>query len=300
MASLKHWIVSARLRTLPLSFSSILAGNSLALAKGVFNWSIFILTLLTTLFLQILSNFANDYGDAKHGADHSERKGPDRMVSSGKISDSQMKLAIIIFSVLSFLSGVTLLFISFSGDYYLEVGVLLLLGIASIWAAIKYTAGKNPYGYIGLGDLFVLLFFGFVGILGSMYLQSKNIEWTDLYLTFGIGFLAVAVLNVNNMRDINSDKTAGKMSIPVRIGLQYAKGYHSFLILGAALGVLIWLDAIGLRKYSYWISPLLIILVFHLIKVWRTTLPEKLDPQLKIVALSSFLISLLIFLIHWI
>lgn len=294
MSSIKNWIIAARLRTLPLSFASILAGHALAIQYTDIRWDIFVLTLITTLFLQILSNFANDYGDAEHGADHDQRKGPERMVSSGRISKSAMKNGLFLTAILSFLSGLLLLFLSFSkAEIPIALG-MLGLGILSIAAAIKYTSGKNPYGYRGLGDIFVLIFFGLVGVLGSLYLQSKQIGYLDLFAALAFGLQAVAVLNLNNMRDILSDKQAGKISIPVRIGFSNAKIYHAFLIISSL--VLLFIYAIyNWYKVSEWAFILLYpILIIHLVKVLRTKDELQLDSQLKVVALSSFLISVLI------
>ena len=295
MASVKDWVVAARLRTLPLSFASIFAGSAIALKQGVFSWTVFALTLLVTLFLQILSNFANDYGDAHHGADHEERKGPARMVSSGRIPQADMKWAIVVFSILSFLSGLLLLFTAFSKEHLAAALVLLLIGIMAIAAAIKYTVGKSPYGYIGLGDLFVFIFFGLVAVIGTKFLQTKSFALSDFLPAISFGLMAVAVLNVNNMRDMPSDKVAGKNSIPVRLGFRNAKIYHTFLILLPQVFLLYYssITAASLSEIYYvLVFPLL---WMHLAKVWPCEDNHKLDPQLKIVALSSLLISVLFF-----
>ncbi len=158
MASVKHWIHAFRLRTLPLALSSIIVGSGLAVFTGVWNLWVCILAAITTTFLQILSNLANDFGDAVVGADNEHRLGPTRTVQSGSISKREMKIAIIFFAIISFASGIGLLYTSFQGDLNLIVFLFILLGIGAIGAAINYTVGKNPYGYKGFGDLFVLIF----------------------------------------------------------------------------------------------------------------------------------------------
>ncbi len=296
MADLKHWIEAARLRTLPLSFASILAGSAIVIDSISFSFSVFFLTLATTLFLQVLSNFANDYGDAKHGADHEGRKGPERMVSSGKISVESMKMALIVFSLLALCSGLLLLYFSFPSEQLVKALIMFFIGLLAIWAAINYTAGRNPYGYAGFGDIFVLLFFGIVGVMGSAFLQIKEIRLFDLLPAIAFGLLAVTVLNVNNMRDIRSDAEAGKQSIPVRIGLKASKVYHSFLVIIAQILMLIFANANNYIGYEWSFMIVFPILWFHLVKVWKTDENHLLDPQLKVVALSSFLMSALLFI----
>ena len=230
---IKAWIQAFRPRTLPLALSSIGMGTFLVASKGLFHLEVFLMCVLTTIFLQILSNLANDYGDAIHGADSEKRTGPKRLVQSGVISFLQMKRAMFLFGGLSFLSGIYLIKISpgISQNYMLLV--FLLLGCLAIAAAIKYTAGNNPYGYSGFGDIAVLVFFGLVGVLGTTYLSLGYLEWSFILPTLSCGCFAVAVLNVNNIRDIDSDKEVGKKSIPVRIGRNKARAYHwALLIVG--------------------------------------------------------------------
>jgi 1,4-dihydroxy-2-naphthoate octaprenyltransferase len=217
----KAWISAFRLRTLPLALASIFLGSFIAAAHGAFDWLIFSLCVLTTLFLQILSNLANDYGDSIHGADGEHREGPSRAVQAGLISATQMKKAMTVFGVLSFITGVLLIYTAFQAQWWLAL-IFLGLGLGAIYAAIRYTAGKNPYGYKGLGDLFVLLFFGLVGVGGSYFLYTQVLDWFILLPATGCGLLAVGVLNVNNIRDIKSDEVSGKRSIPVRIGRENA------------------------------------------------------------------------------
>src|SRR5680860_1161523 len=220
------WMQAFRLRTLPLSISSAVIGSILAYADGKFVWPVFILTLTTTIFLQVLSNLANDFGDSVHGTDNSNRVGPERTVQSGKISKTEMKRLIVIFSILSFISGSLLIYFGLRNA---KVGLIILffmLGIASIAAAIKYTIGKKPYGYSGLGDLFVFIFFGLVGVCGTYFLFTNQFNMELLLPASSIGLLSAGVLNLNNMRDIANDATSGKKTMVVRIGSEKAKLYH--------------------------------------------------------------------------
>lgn len=291
-SKLKHWLQAFRLRTLPLALSSIFMGNFLAKWQGAFDWSILGLAVSTTIFLQILSNLANDYGDSIHGADSEEREGPSRAVQTGAISKGQMKTAIIVFAGFSLISGLSLLAMAFA-DQWLLITVFLVLGLLAIYAAITYTAGSNPYGYRGLGDISVLIFFGLVGVFGSYYLQTKTLDWNVLLPALSCGLLATGVLNVNNIRDIESDRKAGKISIPVRIGREKAVVYH-FVLLGLAMlsGILF-----IVLNTSDWTSYLFVLAFPLIIKngvaVKSKTSAAALDPYLKQLALSTLLYVLL-------
>ncbi|NLR92568.1 MULTISPECIES: 1,4-dihydroxy-2-naphthoate polyprenyltransferase [Flammeovirga] len=289
---MKAWIQAFRLRTLPLALSSIILGNFLAFRslEDFFSNKILGFTILTTVLLQILSNLANDYGDSIHGADHEEREGPQRAVQSGQITLGAMKAAVILFSALSLLSGLYLLYISLTS--WEEFLSFLGLGILSIIAAITYTAGKKPYGYAGLGDLSVMIFFGWVGVIGSYYLQVKTFDLSLIFPATSCGMLAVAVLNVNNIRDIESDIKAGKKSVPVRIGRKAAVMYHWVLLFGAMICGLVYV-------YLNYFSPFqwLFVLTFPLLRkngwaVTKLTQPAELDPYLKQMAMTSLLFSL--------
>ncbi len=289
---MKKWISAFRLRTLPLALSSILMGNFLAAWQGAFDWAICILTILTTIFLQILSNLANDYGDSIHGADSADRQGPKRAVQSGEISSGQMKNAMYLFVVLCFASGLSLLFLAFPNQW-MWVMIFLGMGMASIYAAITYTAGKNPYGYEGLGDLSVFIFFGLVGVVGSNFLQTKDFGWDLILPAISCGLLATGVLNVNNIRDIESDRAAGKRSIPVRIGRKAAVKYHGLLL---ALPIIGAVSFSALNFQSYW-QFLFLITAFLLIKHFNSVKTKlrasDLDPHLKQLALSTLLFVVL-------
>lgn len=262
-------------------------GGFLASAADAFRWDIFLLCIITTIFLQILSNLANDYGDSIHGADNVDRKGPMRAVQSGAVTSAQMRVAVIIFVLLSLISGISLLLISF-GFEWRAILFFLGLGVLSILAAIAYTVGKKPYGYVGLGDLSVLIFFGFVGVLGSYYLFTKRISYLEVLPAFSCGVFSIAVLNINNIRDIDSDRKAGKFSIPVRIGRAKAVKYHWILLTTGLASAILYTT---LRYHSAWQLLFLITLPLFVVnaKAVATKPSHQMDPYLKQMALSTLL-----------
>ena len=266
-------------------------GGFLALNAGAFEWDIFLLCVLTTIFLQILSNLANDYGDSVHGADNINRKGPLRAVQSGVIKPAEMRKAIVFFIVLSLLSGVILLFVSF-GFQWDAIFFFFALGLLSMGAAVTYTVGRRPYGYLGLGDLSVLVFFGLIGVMGSYYLFTKKISWFEVLPALSMGLLSVAVLNVNNIRDIESDKLAGKYSIPVRLGRGKAIVYHWALLTLAAFFAVLY-TALDFRSPWQFLFLLAIpLFIRNAIAITRKP-SEQLDPYLKQMAISALLFVLL-------
>jgi 1,4-dihydroxy-2-naphthoate polyprenyltransferase len=279
------WLEAFRLRTLPLALSCILMGSFLAASAGAFRWDVFLLCILTTIFLQILSNLANDYGDSVHGADSLERKGPARAVQSGAITRGVMLRAVILFVILSFTSGVTLLLIAFASDW-MKIATFLGLGILSIIAAVAYTVGKRPYGYAGLGDISVLIFFGFVGVMGSCYLFTKTWDITQLLPAASCGFFSMAVLNINNIRDIESDKGAGKYSVPVRLGRRRAVIYHWLLLVCGVACATIY-TAMNFHFYAQLLFLLTIPLFIKNGMAVQREPSQKLDPYLKQMALST-------------
>ena len=286
---MQAWVLAARPRTLSLALASIGMGAFLAASAGYFSWLVFMLSALTTIFLQILSNLANDYGDSIHGADSAEREGPVRAVQSGYISPVEMKRAMIIFGVLSFVSGIILLLQALGLEHLLTLLLFLGLGLAAIAAAITYTSGGKPYGYDGLGDISVLIFFGLVGVMGSFYLYAQQINWSYLFPALSCGLFSTAVLNINNIRDIRTDEAAGKRSIPVRLGRARAVNYHWLLL---ALGVICSALYVLLRFESWWQFLFLLTLPL-LIKngqaVARKNSSQELDPYLKQMALTTLL-----------
>lgn len=286
------WMQAVRLRTLPLALASIAMGTFLAADEGLFNLSIFILAAITTIFLQILSNLANDYGDSLHGADNIIRKGPERSVQSGSISARSMKIAISITAILSLSSG-TLLLLTAIENLNASFFIFLLLGIAAILAAMGYTMGKNPYGYVGLGDLFVLLFFGLLGVLGTCFLFSGYLNPYHILPALTSGLFATAVLNVNNIRDIESDNLAGKKSIPVRIGRQKAVIYH-WLLLGVGFGLAVIYVIINYDSpFQFLFIISLPLFIKNGFDVKNKTTASELDPSLKKMAISSLIFTLL-------
>jgi 1,4-dihydroxy-2-naphthoate octaprenyltransferase len=293
---IKPWLIAFRLRTLPLATASILLGCGLAALHGLHHWPISILAVLTAVFLQILSNLANDFGDFENGADLAGRVGPDRMVATGSISPLAMKKAMGVFGALSFFTGVALLWVAFGG-LSLAFYTLLLLGMAAIAAAVKYTAGRNPYGYAGLGDISVLLFFGLIAVLGTYYLHTQQLQADLLLPALGMGLLSVAVLNLNNMRDRESDARAGKRTIPVRFGAQAAVRYHTLLVLTALLALLYYARGQSLQLHLGWVVAG-IWLLLNLYKIRKVKVPADYDPFLKRTALNTLLFALLLLLVN--
>ncbi|NAY91145.1 1,4-dihydroxy-2-naphthoate octaprenyltransferase [Muricauda sp. JGD-17] len=293
MGSFKIWVQAARLRTLPLSLSGIIVGTGLAIKQGFFDVGIFVLALLTTVGFQITSNFANDYGDGVKGTDNEDRIGPARVLQSGLLSRSALKKGILISIGLTLAIAIILLYRAFGKDDFLFFTLFLVLGILSIWAAIRYTVGSNAYGYIGLGDLFVFLFFGLLGVLGSMFLYTRSMHASALLPAISIGLLCVGVLNLNNLRDVHSDKKHGKNTLVVKMGFKNGKLYH-FALISLALVCFVaytWIEKVELLNSYYLLAFFPIIL--HLRTVMMTDVPKALDGELKKLALSTFLLSLL-------
>ena len=297
------WIKAARLRTLPLSLSGIIMGSFIAKWRlredgGTWDWKIFALALLVTLLYQVLSNYATDYGDGVKGTD-AKRIGEAeaRAVASGKITAKQMKNAVILFSALSFIATVALLYIAFIPEFMNEFYIFIGLGVASILAAIGYTVGKKPYGYMGLGDVFVFIFFGLVSVCGSYFLFTKTFSWDILLPGTAIGMMSMAVLNLNNMRDIESDRLSGKNSLALRIGFKNAMIYEMVLLQLPLILILIFLginNFIQLQKYYVFI---VMILLFPVAKLRRSIMsvkePKQLDPFLKQVGIMTLMMAVL-------
>lgn len=297
LASKKQaWLHAIRLRTLPLALSSILMGSILAAYQDRFRLDVFVLAAITTIFLQILSNLANDYGDSIHGADSQDREGPIRAVQSGVISLASMKKAMILFAFFSLVSGLSLLYISL--DDWLLFLIFLGLGVLAIVAAITYTSGAKPYGYAGLGDISVFIFFGLLGVSGTYFLHTLNFDWVNLLPAISLGLFSAAVLNINNIRDITSDTKAGKKSIPVRIGRSAAIAYNWCLILGGNLGIIIFASL----ESTWWaLSPLLVLPLMLKVGfgVSKGQNSSMIDPFLKKMAIST-LLWVIVFGLGWI
>jgi 1,4-dihydroxy-2-naphthoate octaprenyltransferase len=285
------WLESLRPKTLPLAFSAIIVGTALAWWQGHFNPLVALLALVTAGLLQILSNLANDYGDAVKGSDKPDRIGPLRGMQKGAITQEQMKRALIITVALICLSGLALLFTAYESmaDF---IG-FLVLGCVSIIAAITYTVGTRPYGYIGLGDISVLIFFGWLSVMGSWYLQAHTLEALTFLPATACGLLAAAVLNINNLRDITSDRENGKNTLAVRLGPVNARRYHLGLLMGAPLCLALF-NLLALHSLWGW---LFILTVPLLIKQARFVMshhdPVDMRPMLERTVKAALLTNLL-------
>jgi 1,4-dihydroxy-2-naphthoate octaprenyltransferase len=291
--NIKPWIQAARLRTLPLSVSGIIVGSAYAYHQGFSDWRIVVLALLTTLGLQVLSNYANDYGDGVKGTD-ANRIGEKRLVAAGIISAKQMKRAVLITANITFILALGLIYIAFGKENFVLSLIFILLGISSIGAAIKYTVGKGAYGYSGFGDVFVFVFFGWVSVIGSNFLFTHSIDWKLFLPASSIGLLSVAVLNLNNMRDIENDTIAGKNTLVVKMGLNWAKKYQEACIAMASILFIVFCIVVKVSAI-----PVLIInipLLLHIGKIKKSEKYEDFDPELKKVALSTFALSILFWL----
>jgi 1,4-dihydroxy-2-naphthoate octaprenyltransferase len=298
MKNISHWISAMRLRTLPLSVSGIILASCFAEYNGVFSFKIFVLAILTTLSFQILSNLANDYGDGIKGTDNEDRVGPQRAIQAGKISPENMFNAIKINILISIGLAFTLIFLAFGSRHFFLTLIFFLLGIVSVVASIRYTVGADAYGYRGLGDVFVFVFFGLVSVIGCYVLYAKKIDHVVFLPALTIGLLSAAVLNLNNMRDRISDEKSNKITLAVKLGAKNAKKYHYFLIVSAIV-------LSGFFGVLYYTSPYNLIfmivyipLIIHLKKVYETVDIINLDPELKKLALTTFLLAILMGIGH--
>jgi len=309
MQKVKAWISAARLRTLPLSVSGIIVGAALGNQIFISNQPesyglagsslppfyetpIFWLAILATIGFQVLSNYANDYGDGVKGTD-ANREGEQRMVASGLITPKQMKRGMIITAVNTLFIASLLIFAAFGNEHFILAFVFFNLAIAAIVAAIKYTVGKKAYGYSGFGDVVVFLFFGLISVLGTYFMYVKSIDWQILLPATTIGLLSVAVLNLNNMRDIENDKKVGKNTLVVKLGSSKAKQYH-YVLLGAGMLAAILFTLLNYHSiYQFMYVIAFIPLFLNGVNVYRNKTPRLLDSQLKVVALSTFAFALL-------
>ena len=298
------WIKAARLRTLPLSISGIIMGSFIARWKLLQNgetwdWTIFALALLVTLLYQVLSNYANDYGDGLKGTDKNRiGEAEQRAVASGKISASQMRNAVILFALLSLVTTFYLLYKAFFPNFINEFYTFIGLGVACILAAIGYTVGKKPYGYLGLGDIMVFIFFGLVSVCGSYFLFTKSFDWDILLPASAIGLLSAAVLNLNNMRDIENDEKSGKKTLALRLGFKNAMIYEMVILMLPPILVLIYMMMNGLQEQGKYYAFIFFITVFPLTALRRKMMevkePKELDPFLKQVGIITLLMSVLV------
>jgi len=288
---MKKWIQAFRLKTLPLALSNTIIGSCLAASDDGFRWSVFGLAALTTILLQTMSNMANDYGDFVNGKDTAERIGPKRMVQSGEITPKIMLRGIIVIGFLCVVSGSALILIGTAGMDITNLLIFGVLGLAAIAAAIKYTVGKNPYGYRGLGDIFVFIFFGLVGVIGTYFLHTQSFRWDILLPASAIGFLSTGVLNMNNMRDYEADKNAGKTTIVVAMGVKKAAYYHLFLVCGAVLLAVIY-TLLNYHSVGQWLFVLSFpILFLNLKKVFTYKSALELYPELPRLSMASLVFA---------
>lgn len=299
---MKHWIHAARLRTLPLSMSGIILGSFIArwrlnLEGQVWDWRIFALALLVTLLYQILSNYANDYGDGIRGTD-AVRVGELRAVAAGHITEGQMKIAVIVLSFLSLAATFALVYLAFLPDHAQSFYIFIGLGIACILAAIGYTIGKKPYGYMGLGDIFVFVFFGIVSVCGSYFLFTKSFSWDILLPATAIGLFSTAVLNLNNMRDIESDALTGKHTLALRLGFRKAMVYEVVLLQLPLIIMLAFMLINKLHETQHYYAFIFFILILPLMGIRRKIMevkePRELDQFLKQVGIICFVMSVLV------
>lgn len=301
---MKNWIKAARLRTLPLSVSGIIMGSFIARWKLMqdgepWDWTIFALALLVTLLYQVLSNFANDYGDGVKGTDQNRiGEAEQRAVASGKITAKQMRNAVILFSVLSLVATLGLLYKAFFPNFINEFYTFIGLGVACILAAIGYTVGKKPYGYLGLGDIMVFIFFGLVSVCGSYFLFTKSFDWDILLPASAIGLLSAGVLNLNNMRDIENDAKSGKKTLALRLGFKNAMIYEMVILMLPPILVLIYMMINHLQEQGKYYAFIFFVTIFPLTSLRRKIIavkePKELDPFLKQVGIITLLMSVLV------
>lgn len=293
MATTKSWIKAARPRTLPLALAGILMGCGLAWFYGAFNTVVAVLAILTATLIQVFSNFANDYGDNQRGTDNEFRLGPTRTMQSGEITQKEMKSGMLLIGGLSFILGLLLVYFGTWQQSKTAFVVFIGLGVLSLIAAYFYTAGKKSYGYVGLGDLAVFLFFGLLPVIGVFYLNASYFETATLLPAISMGFFSTGVLNLNNMRDIENDQQSGKITLPVRMGVRNSRIYHLAMILWGWLTVIIFTIH---QQQSTWQWLFLLALPFFLIdlnKIFKIKEARALDPFLKRLSLSTLAFTLL-------
>lgn len=294
MAKIKVWLSAMRLRTLPLSVSGIIIGACFGYYNGKFDWMVFTIAIFLTIGLQILSNLANDYGDGVKGTDDENRVGPERAIQSGQITEHQMldairkNILIVIFLTLA------LVFASFGTKSFLYGFLFMILGGFAVYAALTYTIGDSAYGYKGFGDFFVFLFFGLISVIGSYFLFTKQLDHVTILPAISLGLLSVGVLNLNNMRDIQSDKQSKKITMAVKLGKEKSKYYHYFLVLSAIVVSFIFSILYFTSFWNFLFFIAYVPLLVHIKKIKNATKADDYDSQLKVLALTTFLFSLLL------
>jgi 1,4-dihydroxy-2-naphthoate octaprenyltransferase len=294
MTKVKAWISAARLRTLPLSISGIITASAAAILEDVFSLLVCILAILTTVGFQVLSNVANDYGDGVKGTDNDDRVGPKRAMQSGLLKARELKKGMTVTAIITLFLTSLLIFSAFGNDQFILSFIFFNLGIAAVIAAVKYTVGESAYGYRAMGDLFVFVFFGLVGVMGCYFLFSQSLLNWIILPAITIGLLSAAVLNLNNMRDREQDEKVSKRTLAVVLGADKVKIYHVCLIIGAFISAVIYIVLLQTSMLDFLPLIAFIPLFLNILKVYTTKIPALLDPELKKVALSTFLFSLLL------
>jgi len=295
MNKLKAWVSAARLRTLPLSVSGIIVAGAAAMLKDSYSSFVFFLAIATTLGFQILSNFANDYGDGVKGTDNKNRVGPARALQSGWLTAKELKRGMIVTAIITLLLASMLIFAAFGNENFLLSFIFFNLGIAAVIAAVKYTVGKSAYGYKAMGDIFVFIFFGLVGVMGCYFLFTQSLGAFIFLPAISIGLMSTAVLNLNNMRDRVEDAKVNKNTLAVVLGEHRVKHYHSSLVIVSFLAAFCYFF-LNFNKWTAFLPLIAFIPLFlNILKVYKTKEPQQLDPELKKVALSTFLFAILFF-----
>ena len=290
------WIGAMRPRTLPLALATIVLGTLLAADRGFFDATLLVLTALTATAYQILSNLSNDLGDALRGADDRRAEGAEkRAVASGLITASSMRRAVGIATLVALLLTAATSWLGTRGLSPSFFILFILLGLAAIASARGYTLGRYAYGYRGLGDLFVLFFFGPVGVAGSFFMQTQSWDWLMLLPGLSVGLFAAGVLNLNNMRDIETDRAAGKNTLAGKMGLSMARLYQLLLLfqgwLAATLFVLVQAPVTCSRSFLF--AATLPLMAETAWKGWKAKTPAEFDKLLKPLALQTVLFALL-------
>lgn len=282
-----------RLRTLLLSLAGVMCGAFVALEEGSFSWPVLVFLILTTASLQILSNMSNELGDFLSGTDGDGRLGPNYSLSEGQVNLRDYRRVIVLFGLLSVLFGSLLTYFVFGTLFSWPALSMLLLGAAAIWAAVRYTLGNKPYGYRGFGDIAVFVFFGLVAVMGGYFVMTRSFsQWTILLPGMAYGFFSVGVLNVNNIRDRETD-VATRVTVPIKIGVSNAKIYHVVLIVSGWLCMLLFsFLAFPFSGWHFLYLLALPLFVKHVRGVWRLS-DSQLDPMLPLLVVSSFVMSVL-------
>lgn len=298
----KNWLQAARPKTLPLAFGAITMGAFVANINNGLRWDVYLLCLFTALLLQILSNFANDYGDYKKGTDNENRVGPTRALQAGSITEKQMVAAIVITAALCLVCGIGAVWRGLEGIEIWKPLVMIAIGLVAIAAAIKYTVGKKPYGYSGLGDVFVFIFFGPVAVAGAAFLITQNFKLEYIIPGIGFGCLSAGVLNINNIRDIENDKQHNKITLAVRLGRKRAIIYQLILILIAIHTLLFYVDNETNSLLIFAITAVLqipILVSYYKVAQNKPGQEALLNKELKSLSLGAAFLSLGLFVLSF-